>query len=50
MFNSGWRIFHTLCPIINTASIAPTFLPQISVDSNVGGEDVAGQAGDLMVA
>ena len=47
MFNFGSRIFHTFCPIINTASIAPAFLPQISVDSNVGVEDVAGEARNL---
>ena len=34
------RGFHTFCPVINTASIAPTFLPKISVDSKVGVEDL----------
>ena len=34
------RGFHTFCPVINTASIAPTFLPKISVDSKVDVEDL----------
>ena len=49
MVISGWRSFHTFFPVINTAGIAPTFLPKLSVDSNVGVRDVAGQAIDLIV-
>ena len=38
----GGKVFHTSRAVIDTASGAPTFLPEISVHSNVGLEEFAG--------
>ena len=38
----GWRVFQTFSAVIQTASSAPTFPPEISLHSNVGLEHVAG--------